>query len=201
MGRRLEELTDLLQRQLFVEVEASGRHVHLTEAQAKHLFGHDLTPVRELSQPGQYVAQERVDVRGPKGELHRVAVLGPCRKDAQVEVSLTDARMLGIDAPVRLSGDVGGTPGCEVTGPKGSVTLASGVIAAKRHIHMSPEDAKRQNVKDGDVVRLKMMSGRPTCFEDVSVRVHPMFRTSVHLDYDEANACGWKKGDLGMILK
>ena len=201
MEQRLEELTERLQRQLFVEVEASGRHVHLTKEQAQRLFGHDLTPVRDLSQPGQFVAKERVDIKGPKGAFRNVAVLGPCRKEAQVEVSLTDARTLGIEAPVRLSGDVAGTPGCELIGEKGSVILSNGVVAAKRHIHMSPEDAGRQNVKDGQVVRLKMLSKRPVVFEDVSVRVNSMFQTAVHLDYDEANACGWHKGDLGMILK
>lgn len=201
METRLDQLTDLLQRQLFVEVEASGRHVHLTKEQALKLFGHDLTPAKELSQPGQFAAKERVSIKGPKGELHRVAVLGPCRPEAQVEISLTDGRALGIEPPVRLSGDVSNTPGCVLTGECGSVSLQSGVIAAKRHIHMSQEDARRQNVSDGDIVSLKMLTKRPVIFEDVAVRVHPLFQTSVHLDYDEANACSWRKGDLGMILK
>lgn len=201
MEASLEKLTALLQQRLFVEVEASGRHVHLTRDQVMTLFGHELTPVKDLSQPGQFAAKERVTVRGPKGELRNVAVLGPCRPQAQVEVSLTDGRVLGIDLPLRLSGDTKDTPGCTILSERGSITLQDGVIAAKRHIHMSESDAKAQNVKHGDVVKLKMMTGRPTVFEDVAVRVHPSFQTAAHLDYDEANACGWKKGDLGMILK
>lgn len=197
----LDALTERLQRRLFVEVEASGRHVHLTKEQALQLFGHDLTPVKELSQPGQFAAQERVTIKGPKGEKKNVAVLGPCRSLTQVEISMTDARALGIDAPVRLSGDVKGTPGCTILGPQGSIETASGVIVAKRHIHMSEEDARLQNVKNGQVVRLKMMTARPVVFEDVTVRVDRGFRAAVHLDHDEANACGHQKGDLGMILR
>lgn len=201
MKSRLDTLTDLLQQHLFIEVEASGRHVHLTKEQVMTLFGHELTPSKELSQPGQFAAKERVAVEGPKGQLQHVAVLGPCRPQAQVEISLTDGRTLGIMPPVRLSGDVQQTPGCTLIGECGAVKLSSGVIAAKRHIHMSEADAKRQNIKDGQSVRLKLLTNRPVIFEDVAVRVHPSFRTAVHLDYDEANAAGWKKGDLGMILK
>lgn len=201
MQADVNKLTQLLQKRLFVEVEASGRHVHLTEEQVQTLFGHSLTPTKELSQPGQFAAKERVTVKGPKGKLENVAVLGPCRPYAQVEVSLTDGRVLGIQPPVRLSGDVAGTPGCEICTERGSVSLSSGLIAAKRHIHMSVADAKLQNIRDGQTVRLKMFSGRPAILEEVSVRVHPSFQTAVHLDYDEANACGWKPGDLGMILK
>ena len=201
MEARIDRLTDLLQRQLFVEMEASGRHVHLTEEQVMILFGHGLTPVKELSQPGQFVAQERVCIKGTKGELKNVAVLGPCRPLTQVEISLTDARNLGIDAPIRLSGDVKNTPGCTIIGPKGTIVSDSGVIVAKRHIHMSQEDAQLQNVKNGDVVRLKTLTNRPVVFDDVAIRVHSQFQTAVHLDYDEANACGFQKGDLGMILR
>ena len=197
----LDALTHRLQRRLFVEVEASGRHVHLTKEQALLLFGHDLTPTKELSQPGQFAAQERVTVKGPKGEKKNVAVLGPCRSLTQVEISMTDAVALGIDAPVRLSGDVKGTPGCTIVGPKGSIEIRSGVIVAKRHIHMSEEDARLQNVKNGQMVRLKTMTSRPVVFEDVTVRVDPGFCAAVHLDHDEANACGLRKGELGMILR
>jgi len=201
METKLDTLTDLLRRRLFVEVEASGRHVHLTKEQVVALFGHDLTPVKDLSQPGQYVAKERVSIRGPKGELHHVAILGPCRPEAQVEISLTDERILGIQAPIRLSGDIANTPGCIIIGELGSVEIDGGVIVASRHIHMSPDDAARRNIKNGDHVKLKVFSKRPVIFEKMAVRVSPKFQTSVHLDYDEANACGWKKGDLGMILK
>ncbi|MBP3633038.1 MAG: phosphate propanoyltransferase [Oscillospiraceae bacterium] len=201
MAQKLEQLTDCLQRRLFVELEASGRHVHLTKDHIQTLFGHDLTPAKPLSQPGQFAAKERVSVRGPKGELHHVAVLGPDRPQTQVEISLTDGRALGIQPPIRLSGDVAGTPGCTITGPNGSVTIDHGVIVAQRHIHMSQCDAALQNVHDGQVVRLKALTARPVVFEDVAVRVHPQFSTAVHLDYDEANACGFRTGDLGMILK
>lgn len=201
MEMELDRLTDGLLHRLFVELEASGRHVHVTKDQAMVLFGHDLTEKRPLSQPGQYLSNERVTLVGPKGRLERVAVLGPARPEGQVEVSQTDAVMLGIEAPVRLSGDVANTPGITLEGPNGTLTLPGGVIVAQRHIHMTPEDAQLQNVKNGDTVRLKALTARPVIFEDVAVRVSPKFRTFVHLDFDEANACGFKSGDLGMILK
>ena len=185
---------------LFVELEASGRHVHVTKAQAQQLFGHSLTPKRPLSQPGQYLANERVTVIGPKGEFQNVAVLGPERKEAQVEISLTDGRTLGITPPIRLSGNVKGSPGAVLQGPKGQVKLEQGVIAAQRHIHMTPEDAQRMGVKDQQTVRLQVFTDRPLVFEDVQVRVSKDFATFVHLDYDEANACGFQTGDLGRIL-
>ena len=197
----LEQLTEQLQRRLFVELEASGRHVHVTEEQAQQLFGHGLTKKRALSQPGQYLANERVSVIGPKGAFRRVAVLGPCRKEAQVEISATDAVTLGIQAPVRLSGDTAETPGVVLEGPAGRVTLNGGVIIAQRHIHMTPEDAALQNLSDGQTVRLKTLTNRPVVFEAVAIRVSPRFCTYVHLDFDEANACGLKPGDLGMILR
>ena len=196
----LETLTDEVLRRLFVELEASGRHVHVTKEQAQLLFGHGLTPQRELSQPGQFLAKERVTVTGPKGRFENVAVLGPERPEGQVEISLTDARTLGLDAPVRLSGDVKGTPGAVLEGPKGRVTLHQGVLAAQRHIHMTPEDAKAMGVADKQVVRLQTYTRRPVVFSQVVVRVSPSFQTRVHLDYDEANACGFQAGDLGRIL-
>jgi len=201
MESNLDALTDLLSRRLFVELEASGRHVHLTTEQAAILFGHGLTEKRPLSQPGQFLAQERVTLVGPKGKLSNVAVLGPERPAGQAEISLTDGVSLGIRPPVRLSGDVKGTPGITVEGPAGTIVMDEGVIAAQRHIHMTPEDAALQNVKDGDTVRLRTMTTRPVIFEDVAIRVSPKFRTYVHLDYDEANACGLGAGDLGMILR
>ena len=200
MEQALEKLTQELQRRLFVELEASGRHVHVTKEQAMILFGHDLTEARPLSQPGQYLAQERVELQTPKGSMKHVAVLGPCRKEAQVELSATDAVALGIKPPVRLSGDVAGSASITLVGEKGIVTLQQGAVIAQRHIHMSPEDAAIQGVKSGDVVRLRTLTGRPVVLEQVAVRVSPDFRTFAHLDYDEANACGFQKGDLGMIL-
>ena len=196
----IEKLVDAVIRSAFIPLEASGRHVHVTKEQAQTLFGHDLTEKRPLSQPGQFLCNERVTVAGPKGEFRNVAVLGPARKEAQVEISITDGRTLGITPPVRLSGDVKNTPGVLLVGPCGQVELSQGVIAAQRHIHMSPEDARRFGVTDGQVVSLKTYTGRPVIFEQVPVRVKPDFATYAHLDYDEANACGMGDGDLGRIL-
>ena len=196
----LEQLTEQVLRRIFIELEASGRHVHVTKAQAQALFGHPLTPKRDLSQPGQYLANERVTVIGPKGKFENVAVLGPEREAGQVEISLTDARTLGTEGIVRLSGDVQSTPGILLQGEQGTVSLREGVIVAKRHIHITPEDAARMQVKDKQVVRLQTYTDRPLVFDDVVVRVSPSFRTRVHLDYDEANACGFRTGDLGRIL-
>ncbi len=197
---RAERIAEEVARRLFVELEASGRHVHVTAQTAKALFGHGLTPQRPLSQPGQYLSRERVTVRGPKGEFREVAVLGPERKEDQVEISLTDGRTLGIHPPVRLSGDTHNTPGAVLVGEKGSVTLDHGVIVARRHIHLTPEDAAQFGVKDGQRVKLQTFTARPLIFDDVTVRVSKSFAPYVHLDYDESNACGFQKGDLGRIL-
>lgn len=198
---RLEQLVQTVAESLFVELEASGRHVHVTKEQSMALFGHLLTQKRPLSQPGQFLAQERVTVIGPKGAFHDVAVLGPERGEGQVEISLTDARALGIDAPIRLSGDIQNTPGAELVGEKGRVRLLRGVIAAKRHIHLTPQAAERFGVTDGQTVRLKALTARPVIFEDVAVRVSEHFAPYAHLDYDEANACGFRRGDLGRIVQ
>ena len=198
--QELQAVAEKVLKRIFIQLEASGRHVHVTEAQALQLFGHRLTPDRPLSQPGQYLAKERVSVIGPKGRFDNVAVLGPERKEAQVEVSLTDARQLGVSPPIRASGSVAGSPGAQIQGPLGSVSLQQGVIAAQRHIHMTPEDAMRMGVKDKQIVKLQVYTQRPLVFEDVLVRVHKDYATFVHLDYDEANACGFQKGDLGRIL-
>ena len=199
-NQNIQLLVDKVLSSIFVELEASGRHVHVTKEQAQELFGHPLTPKRPLSQPGQYLANERVTVVGPKGEFANVAVLGPERKAGQVEISLTDARHLGVEAPVRLSGDVTGSPGILLRGEKGCVTLPEGIIAAKRHIHLTPEDAEKFHVRDKQIVKLQTYTDRPVVFEDVAVRVSPEFASYVHLDYDEANACGFQQGDLGRIL-
>ena len=196
----VDEIVESVMSRLFVELEASGRHIHVTRQQAIALFGHELTEKRPLSQPGQYLANERVTVIGPKGRFENVAVLGPARKEAQVEISLTDGRHLGIQPPVRASGNVEGSPGVLLVGPRGEVKLDRGVIAAQRHVHMTPEDAKRMGVKDKQVVKLQVFTARPVIFEDVLVRVSGDFATFVHLDFDEANACGFQPGDLGRIL-
>ena len=196
----MNDIINAVLKNIFIEMEASGRHVHVTKAQAEKLFGHGLTPERPLSQPGQWVAKERVTVVGPKGQFHSVAVLGPERKDAQVEISLTDGRVLGIQPPIRASGSVENSPGVLLKGPCGEVTLSQGVIAAQRHIHMTPQDAERFGVKDKQIVKLQTYTDRPLVFDDVLVRVSKDFATRVHLDFDEANACGYKKADLGRIL-
>ncbi len=196
----LDKVVETVLGRIFVQLEASGRHVHVTREQAEVLFGHGLTPKRPLSQPGQYLANERVTVIGPKGEFQNVAVLGPERKEAQVEISLTDGKTLGLTPPVKLSGDVSGSPGATLVGTVGRVIIDRGVIAARRHIHMTPEDAARFGVKDKQVVRLQTYTNRPLVFGDTVVRVSPDFATYVHLDYDEANACGFQNGDLGRIL-
>ena len=196
----LEEVVGAVLKNIFVELEASGRHVHVTKAQAQALFGHPLTEKRPLSQPGQYLANERVTVIGPKGQFENVAVLGPERQEAQVEISLTDGRTLGLTPPVRLSGDVAGSPGAVLQGPAGTVNIQQGVICAKRHIHMTRSDAARFGVKDKQVVSLQTYTDRPVVFHDTVVRVSDQFATFVHLDYDEANACGYQSGDLGRIV-
>ena len=196
----VQELAEAVVSRLFVEMEASGRHVHVTAEQAETLFGHPLTPERPLSQPGQYLAKERVRLIGPKGEFRNVAVLGPERKAGQVEISLTDGRVLGIDPPIRLSGEVAGSPGITLEGERGRVTLSQGVIAAQRHVHLTPADAAKFGVKNGQTVHLQTYTARPTVYGDVAVRVSPEFASYVHLDYDEANACGFHKGDLGRLL-
>ena len=195
-----QAVAESVMKRLFVELEASGRHVHVTKEQAQRLFGHPLTEKRPLSQPGQYLANERVTVVGPKGAFQNVAVLGPERSEAQVEISLTDSRSLGVTPPVRLSGDVADSPGCTLIGDRGEVQLHRGVIAAQRHIHMTPEDAAAMGVTDQQRVRLQVFTHRPLIFDDVVVRVSPKFATFAHLDYDEANACGFQAGDLGRIL-
>ncbi len=201
--RIANEIVNELKEKLFIPVEASGRHIHLSRADADSLFGegYQFTKVKDLSQPGQYACKERVTVTGPKGSIHNVIVLGPERKQSQMEVSLTDALALGIKAPVRQSGDTKGSPGITITNGSRSVTLAEGIIVAKRHIHMTPEDAQKFNVKDGEIVKVKVSGSRPVIFEDTVVRVSKDFRTYMHIDYDEANACGYNKDSWGIIVK
>lgn len=173
-------------------VETSARHVHLSGKDLEQLFGkgYELTVKKYLSQPGQYAAQERVEVVGAKGS-YMMTVLGPVRDQTQVEVSLTDARTLGIKAPVRESGDISGSGGCMLKGPEGEVTLKEGVIVPKRHMHVTPEDASELKVRDKDVVSVKVDSeSRPLIFGGVVVRVSPSYSTAIHIDTDESNALG-----------
>ena len=183
-----------------VPVELSARHVHLSEKDALALFGAPLTHARDLSQPGQFLCRERVRLIGPKGVMDNVAVLGPSRDRSQVEISRTDARALGVDAPVRQSGDVAGSPGIVLSSDSGIVGLEEGVIVASRHIHMAPEDAARFGVSDKDMVSVRIAGERPVILEDVLVRVSDGFRLAMHIDADEGNASGWKKGVDGVIV-
>ena len=185
-------------------VETSARHVHVTKEDLETLFGagYELHVKKMLSQPGQYASEERVDVVGPKRTLSGVSILGPVRKASQVEISLTDARGIGVNAPVRESGDIKGSAPCKLVGPKGEVELTEGVIAAKRHIHMTPADAQTFGVKDKDVVSVKIdTDGRALTFGDVVVRVNDNFALAMHIDTDESNAAGAGKDTVGEIVK
>ena len=186
-----------------VLVETSARHVHLSAEHIEALFGKGatLTNKKELSQPGQYACEERVKLVGPKKEIANVIILGPARPATQVEISFTDARTLGITAPVRESGDVAGTPGLKLVGPAGEVELEEGVIIAKRHIHLTPEAAEQFNVQDKEIVKVKIDSERTTIFDDVVVRVSPKFSAAMHIDTDESNASAAFGLVYGEIIK
>ncbi|MDL2267404.1 phosphate propanoyltransferase [Desulfovibrio sp. OttesenSCG-928-G15] len=183
-----------------IPVELSARHVHLCEKDVQALFGAPLTHVRDLSQPGEFLCKERVRLIGPKGVIDNVAILGPARKASQVEISKTDARILGIDAPVRQSGDVAGSPGVILASEKGVTALDKGLIVASRHIHMTPQDAARMHVADGDLVSVRIESTRPLILDDVLVRVNPNFKLSMHIDFDEGNSAGWDKTVFGVLV-
>ena len=187
-----------------IPVGVSARHVHLSPAHVKALFGPgaELTPDRPLSQPGQFACRERVLIAGPKGAIAGVRVLGPARGATQVEVSATDAIALGVQPPVRESGKHEGSASLTLVGPAGSVTVPSGVILAQRHIHMRPEDAARFGVRDGELVWVAATEGpRRTVFGDVLVRVSPNYQLEFHIDTDEANAAGLRTGDTVVLIK
>ena len=186
-------------------VETSARHVHVTEEQIEILFGKGakLTNKKDLSQPGQFACNERVEVVGPKKSIANISILGPARAAAQVEVSATDARTLGIDAPIRESGDIEGTPGCKLIGPCGEVELDKGVIVAKRHAHLDPATAEKFGVADKQIISIKVDSGkgRALVFGDVVCRVSPKFAPAVHIDTDESNAACAFGTVYGEIIK
>lgn len=187
-----------------VLVETSARHVHLSAEHIEVLFGKGatLTHKKDLSQPGQFACEERVKLVGPKKEIANVIILGPARPATQVEVSFTDARTLGVNAPVRESGDVAGSAGCKLVGPAGEVEIAEGVIVAKRHIHLTPEDAAQFGVEDKEIVSVKVESAdRTTIFGDVVCRVSPKFAAAMHIDTDEANAACAFGEVYGEIIK
>ncbi len=186
-----------------VLVEISARHVHVSEADLEVLFGkgYTLTAKKDLSQPGQFACEERVTVVGPKRELAGVSILGPCRKETQIELSLTDARSLGLSAAIRESGDLEGTMGCKLVGPCGEVELSKGVIAAKRHIHMTTADAEKYGITDKQIVSVKIPTAeRALIFGDVVARVSDSYALAMHIDTDEANAAAVPGSCEGEIL-
>lgn len=196
-----------LKREIFptpVPVAISARHIHLTQAAVELLFGenHQLQPYHELSQPGQFASQECLKLQGPKGSIEHVRVLGPVRSCNQVEVSMSDQRILGIHAPVRLSGDVDNSPGITLVGPKATLTLEQGVILAHRHIHMSPDDARHFGVCHGNQVDVLIKDPeRELVFSDVCIRVDTQFRLEMHVDTDEGNAAGVEAHSVGFLIK
>ena len=186
-----------------VPLGVSNKHLHLTQEHVEILFGkgHQLTNIKDVKQPGQFACAECVKIVGPRGEFPKVRVLGPARAKTQVELSMTDARTLGLKPPIRESGQLEGTPGVKLIGPCGEIDLEEGVIIALRHIHMTPEIADALGLKDKDCVGVETSGERPLLFRDVLVRVSPKFAYEMHLDTDEANAAGLKNGDLLKVLK
>ena len=188
-----------------VLVEISARHVHVSQEDLEVLFGkgYELTVKKMLSQPGQFACEERVRVVGSKGEFPAVSILGPVRPATQIEISLTDARSIGVDAPVRESGDVEGSGACKLVGPAGEIELTQGVMAAKRHIHATTKDAEEMGLENGEIVSVEIPSanGRNLVFGDVVVRVSDSYALAMHIDTDEANAAGMKPNTMGAIIK
>ncbi|WP_321340191.1 phosphate propanoyltransferase [uncultured Cohaesibacter sp.] len=186
-----------------VPVGVSNRHIHLSRKDMEMLFGpgQNLTRMKAMKQPGQYAAEETVTLKGPKGELRRVRVLGPFRKQTQVEISVSDGFALGIKAPMRMSGDLDESAGLEIVGPLGSVKLEQGVIVAQRHIHMHPEDAKKAGVSNGDIVNVEAQGMRGGILKNVAVRVSEASALEIHIDVEEANALGLKNNDQVRICK
>lgn len=184
-------------------IALSNRHIHLNTADIEALFGdsHNLCEIKDLSQPGQFACEEKVDLVGPKGSIKGIRVLGPAREKTQIEISFADARQLGIKAPVRESGDLEKSPGIKVVGPKGEVELQEGVIIAARHIHFSEQDAKDFGVKDGDSVKVRVSGERGLIFENVTARVSPKYSLEMHVDLEEGNAAGASNGDMVEIIK
>lgn len=184
-----------------VIIEGSGKHCHVTRETLDSLFGtgFELVVKKMLSQPGQFASEQKLTVVGPKGQTV-VSIIGPCRKMDQIELSFTDARALGFESPVRESGDVKGSPGCKLIGPKGEVTINEGVIIAKRHLHLTPEDATKFGLKDKQMIKIKVGGERALIFDEVVARVSPDYATFVHIDYDEVNAAALFGETTGSII-
>lgn len=185
-------------------VETSARHIHVTKEHLEILFGegHELTKKNPLSQPGQFSCEERVEIVGPKRSIKNVSILGPIRSATQVELSATDVRSIGLSTEIRESGNIKGTAGCKVVGPCGEIEIEEGVIIAKRHIHLIPETAEKEGLKNGDIVSVKIDSdGRKLTFDDVVIRVNENFADAMHIDTDESNAANCGKNQMGTVIK
>lgn len=189
-------------REKMLPIALSSRHLHLSAEHIEVLFGkgYELTHFKDLSQPGQYATNEKVDIVGPKGTLKGVRVLGPARPSTQVEISLSDGFVLGVKPPVRDSGDTQGSPGAKIIGPMGEIELEKGIIAAARHIHMHTDDAEKYGVVDKQRVKVRASGERAVIFENVLVRVHPTYALEMHVDNDEGNAAGIRNGDLVELI-
>ncbi len=203
MEQIIQAVLSAIPRAGLVEVEVSARHVHLTREHLEVLFGKgaELTPKRPLSQPGQFLSEERVTLVGPKGRKERTAILGPIRPATQVELSKSDCVELGVKAPVRESGDVTGSGSITIEGPCGSLTIDEGVIIAHNHVHLTPEVAQIMGVTDKQRVAVEVFSDRPVTFRDVIIRVSEKFSCRMHIDFDEANAALVSGFTLGKIIK
>jgi putative phosphotransacetylase len=203
MNKLVSAVVDAIHMSGFVEIEVSAKHVHLSQQDAEVLFGKGATleAVRPLSQPGQFLSAQRVKLIGPKGTMERVAVLGPVRKDTQVELSKSDCVALGVKAPKRESGDIAGSGSITIEGPCGTLEVKEGVIIAHNHIHVTEADSKRLNLKDKERVSVEVYSERPIIFNDVIIRVSKDFSCRMHIDFDEANAASVQGFTLGRIVR
>lgn len=202
MKQLLDQIAGAIARAGLVEVEVSARHVHLTQEDVHKLYGSgaSLTPKRALSQPGEFLAEQRITVVGPKGKRENVAVLGPARAKSQVELSRGDCFELGIKAPIRESGNVAGSAGAVLEGSCGSVSLDEGVIIAQNHVHMPPETAQMLGLANKQVVSVEVLTERPLVFKNVVVRVSSKFNFRMHIDFDEANAAAVSGFTMGKMI-
>lgn len=188
---------------ILVPVGLSNRHIHLSQEHIEVLFGegHELTKIKDLGQPGQYACEEKIDLVGPKGTIKGMRVLGPARDKTQVEISFADGFVLGVKPPVRDSGDLAGSPGAKIVGPKGEVEIEEGIIAAARHIHMHTSDGEKFGINDKDIVKVRVEGKRGLVFENVLARVKSNYALEIHVDLEEGNAAGLRNGDMVEIIK
>ncbi len=200
--RVISRMTPGIGDRILVPIGVSARHIHLTREVLEGLFGkgYELKPLRKLSQPGEFASNETVTIVGPRGAIEKVRLLGPLRTFTQVELARSDGLKLGLDLPVKRTGDLAGTPGITLVGPQGTVVLSEGAIRATRHIHMSPDDASRFGLQDGQIVKARIEGVRAVVLENVLVRVSPRFVLDFHIDTDDANAAGVETGCFAEVL-